>query len=203
MKWLEEGHDIHIIWFTDGRAGYRKAREENTLDECEETKITEDELARIRLAEADAAGDFLGVKEENRHFLKYYDQELRNNIDDAIERIKVIVRDADLFVIPSSNNVHPDHQATHDIAVKVAQDLNLNSLKFYVYNLYNPLTAQGENLVKIRVGNLRFRVYQALKLHKSQFYTKDMKWQTEAMKERRRERFGVFHLTDKGKFYNF
>ncbi|NVM38693.1 MAG: hypothetical protein HWN81_24105, partial [Candidatus Lokiarchaeota archaeon] len=59
------------------------------------------------------------------------------------------------------------------------------------------------NLVKIKIGDKRFKVYQALKLHKSQFYTKDMKWQTEAMKERRRERFGVFHLKDKGKFYNF
>lgn len=203
MKWLEEGHDIHIIWFTDGRAGYRKAREENALDDCEETKITEDELARIRLAEADAAGDFLGVKKENRHFLKFYDSELQNHINEAVEKIKDFVRNADLFVIPSSNNDHSDHQATHDIAVKVAQELNLNSLKFYVYNLHAPLKAQGENLVKIKIGDKRFRVYQALKLHKSQFYTKDMKWQTEAMMERRRERFGVFHIKDKGKFYNF
>ena len=110
---------------------------------------------------------------------------------------------ADLFVIPSNNNRHLDHQATHDIAVKVAQELNLNNLKFYVYNLYNPLKAQGENLVKIKIGGKRFKVHQALKLHKSQFYTKDMKWQTEAMKERRRERFGVYSLKDKGKFYNF
>jgi len=57
MKWLEEGNDIHIIWFTDGRAGYRKSREENTLDDCEATKISEDQLAKIRLAEADAAGE--------------------------------------------------------------------------------------------------------------------------------------------------
>ncbi len=21
LKWLEDGHNIHIIWFTDGRAG--------------------------------------------------------------------------------------------------------------------------------------------------------------------------------------
>lgn len=203
MNWLEEGHDIHIIWFTDGRAGYRKAREENALDDCEETKITEDELARIRLAEADAAGDFLGVKKENRHFLKFYDSELQNHIHNAVVKIKDIVRDADLFVIPSNNNRHLDHQATHDIAVKVAQELNLNNLKFYVYNLYNPLKAQGENLVKIKIGDKRFKVHQALKLHKSQFYTKDMKWQTEAMKERRRERFGVYSLKDKGKFYNF
>ncbi|MFX1574783.1 MAG: PIG-L deacetylase family protein [Promethearchaeota archaeon] len=203
MTWLEEGHDLHIIWFTDGRAGYRKAREENALDECKATMISEDELARIRLAEADAAGEFLGVKKENRHFLKFYDSELQNHIDESVENIKDNVRDADRFVIPSGNNKHLDHQATHDIAIRVAEELNLNNLEFYVYALYNPIKAQNEHLVKIKLGNLRFKVYKALKLHKSQFYTKDMKWQTEAMKEVRRQRFGVFHLEDKGKFYNF
>ena len=203
MKWLEEGHDIHIFWFTDGRAGYRKAKEENQLEDCEETRISEEELARIRLCEAEAAGEFLGVKKDNRHFLKYNDQELQNYVEDAIEKIKDIVRDADRFVIPSANNKHPDHQATHDIAVTIAKKLNLIDVEFYVFTLYNPLQVQGENLVKIKVGNLRFKVYQALKLHKSQFYTKDMGWQTEAMKYRRTERFGFFSLKDKGKFYNF
>lgn len=203
MKWLNEDHEVHIIWFTDGRAGYRKSREENTLDDCEATKISEDQLAKIRLAEADAAGEFLGVKKENRHFLNFYDQELQDHIDNAVEKIKDIVRNADLFVIPSNNNDHPDHQATHDIAVKVAQELNMSNLKFYIYYLHAPLKARGENLIKNRIRNLRFKVYQALKLHKSQFYTKDMKWQTEAMKERRTERFGFYYLKDKGKFYNF
>ena len=182
MKWIQEGHEVHIIWFTDGRAGYRKSREENALVECEETRITEEELGKIRLAEADAAGDLLGVKKENRHFLKFYDQELKDHIDDAVEKIKDLVNNADVFVIPSNNNQHPDHQATYDIAIKVAEQLNLNKLKFYIFYLHVPLRAQGENLIKNKVGNLRFKVYEALKLHKSQFYTKDMGWQTEAMK---------------------
>jgi LmbE family N-acetylglucosaminyl deacetylase len=203
MKWLEDGHEVHIIWFTDGRAGYRKAREENKLEDCEETRISEDKLAKIRLKEAAAAGAFLGVNQENSHFLKYHDQELKNTIDNAVERIKDIVVDANRFVIPSDHNGHPDHQATHDIAVKVAQELNLTNVEFYVYNLYNPLKAQGDNLVKIRIGNLRYKVYEALKLHKSQFYTFDMGWQTEAMKARRRERFGFYYLKDKGTYYNF
>lgn len=145
----------------------------------------------------------MGIKRENRYFLKYYDQELKDHINEAVDKIKNIARDTDIFVIPSSNNNHPDHQATHDIAVKVAQKLNLTNLKFYVYALYNPLKAQGEYLIKVKIGDLRFEVYQALKLYKSQFYTKDMKWQVEAIKERRRERFGVYSLKDKGKFYNF
>ncbi|MCK4778913.1 MAG: PIG-L family deacetylase [Candidatus Lokiarchaeota archaeon] len=109
IKWLNEGHDVHIILFTDGRAGYRKAKEQNELEECEETRITEDELAEIRLLEAEAACELLGVKKENVHFLKYYDQELHHNIDDAVKKIEDLVRDADRFVIPSANNKHPDH----------------------------------------------------------------------------------------------
>jgi len=202
MKWLEEGHDVHIIWFTDGRAGYRKSREENTLEDCEETRITEGELARIRLAEADAAGEFLGVKKENRHFLKFYDSELNKNIGKAIEQIRDIVRDAGRFVIPSNNNKHHDHQATHDIAVRIAEELNLKDLEFYVYTLYNPLKAQGDHIIKIKLGDLRFKVYEALKIHKSQFYTKDMGWQTDAMREVRRQRFGVFHLKENFIIFN-
>lgn len=203
LKWLEEGHDVHIIWFTDGRAGYRKARQLGELEDCEETRITEEELANKRLAEADVAGEFLGVKKENRHFLKFYDQELKNHINEAAEKIKDIVKDADRFVIPSANNNHPDHQATHEISIKVAKDLSLNDVEFYVFALYNPLKAEGENLVKIRIANLRFKVYDALKLHKSEFYTKDMHWQSLAMRDRRRERFGFYKLKDEGSFYNF
>ena len=203
QKWLEEGNEVHIIWLTDGRAGYRKARELGELEDCEATRITEDELARRRVAEADAAGEFLGIIKENRHLLKFYDQELKNHINDAVEQIKDIVKDANRFVIPSANNNHPDHQATHDIAIKVARELNLHDLEFYVYAVYNPLKAEGENLVKIRVGNFRFKVYEALKLHKSEFYTKDMNWQSLAMRDRRRERFGFYMLKDKGNFYNF
>ena len=204
LKWLEEGNDdVHIIWFTDGRAGYRVAKERDELEDREETRITEDELAQIRLAEADAAGEFLGVNKKNRHFLKFYDQDLKNHINDAVERIREIIKDADRFVIPSANNNHPDHQATHDIAIKVAQNLGLKNLEFYVYALYNPLKAEGENLVKLKIGNLRFKVYEALKLHKSEFFTKDMGWQALAIRDRRRERFGFYYLKDKGKFYNF
>jgi LmbE family N-acetylglucosaminyl deacetylase len=203
MTWINEGHELHIIWMTDGRAGFRKSKELGDLEDCEDTRISEDELARRRLAEADEAGEYLGVKNSNRHFLKFFDQELNEYINEAAVRIKEIVRNSDRFVIPSANNNHPDHQATHDIAVKVAAGLNMSNLEFYVYALYNPLKAQGEKLVKIKIGNLRFKVYEALKLHKTEFFTKDMNWQTLAMRDRRRERFGVFNLEDKGKFYNF
>ena len=203
LRWLEDGHTIHIIWFTDGRAGYRKAREKNELEDCKETRIDENQLAEIRLEEADASAEFLRIKKENRHFLKFYDQELKNYIHEAVEQIKNIVKDADRFVIPSANNDHPDHQATHDIAIKVAEELNLKQLEFYIFAVHCPLKAEGEHLIKVKVGELRFKAYEALKFHKSQFYTKDLGPQSSWVKGKRRDRYGYYKLKDVGKFYNF
>jgi LmbE family N-acetylglucosaminyl deacetylase len=202
LKWIEEGHDVHIIWKTDGRAGYRVARERGDLEDCEATRIGEDKLAEIRLAEADAAGESLGVKKENRHFLKFHDQELKNHIEEAAEKIKDIVKDADRFVIPSANNNHPDHQATHDITIKVAKELNLNNIDFYVYALYNTLKA-GKNLLVNKIRDLRLKVYEAVKLHKSLFHIKSNELEVRALKSRRKDRFGVYRLHEKGKYYNF
>ena len=203
LKWLEEGHEVGIIWLTDGRAGFRKSRELGELEDCEDTRISEEELGRRRIAEAKLVGDYLGVKKENQHFLKFHDQELKNHIDEGIELVKKIVIDTDRFVIPSDNNNHPDHQATQEIAIRAAEELKMNDLEFYVYAIYNPLKAQDQHLTKIKVGDLRFKVYKALLLHKHEFYTKDMHWQSKAYREMRRYRFGVFSLKDRGKFYNF
>ena len=202
LKWLEQGHEIHIIWFTDGRAGYRAAKERNDLEKCEATNIDEDQLAIIRLAEANDAAEFLGIRKKNRHFLKFYDLELKNHIKEAVSRIKNIVKDADRFVIPSANNNHPDHQASHDIAIEVAKALNLTSVEFYVYALYNILKA-GNHLLVNKIGDLRLKVYEAVKLHKSLFYIKSNELETKALKSRRKDRFGVYNLYEKGKYFNF
>jgi LmbE family N-acetylglucosaminyl deacetylase len=202
LKWLEEGHDVHIICFTDGRAGYRVAKVRDDLEDCEATRITEDNLAEIRLAEADNAADFLGVRKKNRHFLKFHDQDLKNHIDEAVDIIKEIVKDADRFVIPSANNNHPDHQATHDIAIKVAKELNLDNIDFYVYALYNTLKA-GNHLFLNKIGDLRLKVYDAVKLHKSLFYIKSNELEIRSLKSRRKDKFGVYKLYEKGQFYNF
>lgn len=203
IKWMEETHEIHIIWLTDGRAGYRKARMLGELKDCEQTRITDDQLAEKRLAEANASAELLGIKPENRYFLKYRDQELIEHIDEVVNKLKSIVKNADRFIIPSNNSEHPDHQAAYEIAVRLADELELNDLAFYVYAVHTPLKAEGNHLVKVKVGNLRFKAYKALKKHESQFFTEALHWQSLWVKEKRRDRFGSFKLSDKGKFFNF
>ncbi len=203
LKWLEEGHEVNIIWLTDGRAGYRKARADGSLIDNEETRITEEQLAEKRLAEAADSAKVLGVKPENCFFLKYHDADLQNHVYDAVDKVIRIIRNPDRFVIPSTNNEHADHQATHDIAVKVAEKLNLKELEFYVYAYHTSLKADPEHLISVRFGNLRFKALEALKKHRSQFFTPDLEWQSKWVEGKRRDYYGSYKLADKGKFYNF
>ncbi len=199
MKWLEEGHDVHVIWFTDGRACFRKIREVGNFDFSKFMAKSEDQIAKIRFNEANNAADHLGIKNDNRHFLNYYDQDLMNNVDAAVEKIKDLVKNSDRFIIPSDNNNHADHQATHDIAINVARKYN-NTVEFYIYALYNILKAKGEHLIKISIGELGFKLHDALKCHESQLISHIG---ARRIKRRKFEKFGVFRLEDKNKFYNF
>ncbi|MBA7660754.1 hypothetical protein ES703_68760 [subsurface metagenome] len=88
-------------------------------------------------------------------------------------------------------------------AIKVAQELNLQNLVFYVFALYNPLKAEGEHLVKIKMGDLRQKLYDGLQIYKSQFWSKEMSRNSLWVKGKRRERFGYYKFEDIGKFYNF
>jgi LmbE family N-acetylglucosaminyl deacetylase len=203
LKWLKEGHDIHVIWLTDGRAAYREPRKRNDIIEDTDRKVSEVELARLRTEEANLVAEFLGIKKENRHFLCFKDQELKDHIDNAIEKIQEIVKNSDIFVIPSAHDTHPDHEAAYQIAVKAADIFNLHNINFYVYALYSILKSEKNQLFINKLGDLRFKVYNAVKLYKSLNCIKSNELETLTLKNKRKERFGIYKLQDKGKYYNF
>jgi LmbE family N-acetylglucosaminyl deacetylase len=204
LKWIDESHEVHLIYISDNSAIINWAKKRGTFIETEENKnLTEEDLSVIGLQEAKEAAKFLGIPKERVHLFEFPDSRVKAYINKGVEIAKTIVKNADRFVIPSANNEHPDHQATYDIAVKVAQELNLKNLEFYVYALYNPLRAEGEHLIKIKIGDLRFKLYDALKIYKSQFWDKEMYRNSLWVKGKRRERFGYYKLSHVGKFYNF
>jgi len=41
-----------------------------------------------------------------------------------------IIKDGDRIVLPSNNNKHLDHQATYEIAMGAAKELNLTNVEF-------------------------------------------------------------------------
>ena len=203
LKWLEKGHDIHLIYVSDGRAAYTYERKMGRLMETEETQISEDDLAGIRMREIDEVINFLGIPEENVHKLKLRDQDVKNQIPLGVEKSKDIIQGAERVLLPSRNSVHEDHEATYEIATKAAREVNLNGAEFYVYALYVDNKAPKDKRVKIDVKNFRKKAHQALLLYKSQRFIQTVSQSYDWVKERKREKFGVFRLEDLRKFYNF
>ncbi|MFX1393202.1 MAG: PIG-L deacetylase family protein [Promethearchaeota archaeon] len=204
LKWKDEGHDIHIIYITDGRAAYTYERKMGRLDESKElSKISEYELAEIRMKEINDVIEILNIPKEHIHKFKFPDQNAKNFIREGMELSKNIIKDADRIVLPSNNNSHEDHQATYEIAVGAAKELNLKEAEFYGYALYVAHKEPREKKVKINIKNYRDKVFEAFSKYKSQLVLSLVKMYYETIKRKRIEFFGKYSLSDIGKYYNF
>ncbi|GAG74199.1 unnamed protein product [marine sediment metagenome] len=206
LKWMAEGHDVHIVYVTDNRAliTWGKNNNQIILEEAKEyLDLSEEQISVICLKEAKCVARAFGFPESNVHLFRFHDQDAINQIQNGIKLSKDIIKDADRIVIPSDNNNHPDHQATHTMAKSAAIELNLGYLEFYIYAIYNVIKAPMEMQKKERIADYRLGVYEIMKLYKTQLLLKDTRlgWQT--LTRKRSERFGVFSLKDAGKFYNF
>jgi len=206
LKWMDEGHDLHIIYVTDNRAliAWGKKHDQIIEEEAQEyINMSEEEIANICLKEAKIVANAFGFPDSNVHLFKFHDQEAINQIKKGIELSKDIIKDADRIVLPSDNNNHPDHQATHSIAKRAAIELNLENVEYYVYAIYNVMKAPMDKQIKVRISDYRFRIYEIMKHYKTQLLFKDTRlgWQT--LTRKRVERFGVFSLKDVGNYYNF
>ena len=205
LKWIEEGHDVHIIYVTDNRALITWGKKHDQLIE-EEAKeyinLSEEEIGKIGLEEARCVAKAFGFPDRNVHLFEFHDQNAMSQIGSGVKLSKDIIKDVDRIVIPSDNNNHPDHQATHTIAKNAAIELNLANTEFYVYAIYNLMKVPMEKQKKVRISEYRLKVYEIMKLYKTQLLLKDTRlgWQT--LTRKRSERFGVFSLKDAGKYYN-
>ena len=206
LKWMKEGHEVHIVYVTDNRALITWGRKNNQIiiEEAQEyISLSEDQVGEIGLKEAKSVAKTFGFPNDNVHLFEFHDQDALNQISRGITLAKTIIYDADRIVIPSDNNNHPDHQATHTIAKEAAIELNLVDIEFYVYAIYNVMKAPMEKQVKIRIVEYRDQIYDIMALYKTQLALKDTRMGWLTLKRKRSERFGVFYLSDAGKFYNF
>jgi len=205
FDWIEEGHDISIITVTDGRACYREMKDSLTN---EAKTMTEDEVAQMRLNEAKEAVEFLGIPREKHFLLEFHDAEGQKYVNDAIERVKPLIKDADIIVLPSDNNAHIDHQATHDIAVKAAQKLNLKDAKFWVYFIPSYGKFKDDSKGKQREieisEDLQEKLLDWLKIYQSQKKLKfTWKMYNRFLRVVNTRKLGEFEYQDIGKYYNF
>jgi LmbE family N-acetylglucosaminyl deacetylase len=206
LKWMKEGHELHIIYVTDNRVLISWGRKHSQLLEKyakDYINLTEDQIAKICLAEAKKVSKAFGFRSENVHLFEFHDQDAKNQIELGIQLVKNIITDAHRIVLPSDNNNHPDHQATHTIAKQAALELNLKETEFYVYAIYNVLKVPMEKQIKIKIAAYREKVYEIMRFYKTQLALKDTRLGWETLKRKRSERFAVFSLEDAGKFYNF
>ncbi|GAI75283.1 unnamed protein product, partial [marine sediment metagenome] len=174
------------------------------IEEAQEyINLSEEEIGKIGLEEARCVAKAFGFPDSNVHLFEFHDQDAMNQIDNGVKLSKDIIKDTNRIVIPSDNNKHPDHQATHTLAKNAALELNLVNTEFYVYAIYNLMKAPMEKQKKVRISEYRIKVYEIMKLYTTQLLFKDTRlgWQT--LTRKRSERFGVFSLKDAGKYYNF
>ncbi len=206
LKWMEEGNDVHIVYVTDNRAliTWGKKNNQIIIEEAQEyINLSEEEIGKIGLEEAKCVAKAFGFPDSKVHLFKFHDQDAMNQIDNGVKLSRDIIKDANRIVIPSDNNNHPDHQATHIIAKNAAIELNLVNAEFYVYAIYNLMKAPMEKQKKVRISEYRLKVYEIMSLYSTQLLFKDTRlgWQT--LTRKRSERFGVFSLKDAGNYYNF
>ena len=206
LKWMNEGHNVHIVYVTDNRALITWGKKSNQIivEEAQEyINLSDDQVGEIGLKEAKSVAKAFGFPNDAVHLFEFHDQDALNQISRGITLAKAIIYDADRIVIPSDNNNHPDHQATHTIAKEAAIELNLVNTEFYVYAIYNIMKAPMEKQIKIRVAEYRDQIYNIMALYKTQLTLKDTRMGWVTLKRKRSERFGVFNLSDAGKSYNF
>ncbi|MHA1670097.1 MAG: PIG-L deacetylase family protein [Promethearchaeota archaeon] len=206
LRWMDEGHEVHVIYVTDNRVLISWGRAHDQLIE-EKAKpysnLNEDEIAEIGLKEAKDVAKSFGFAKRNIHLFKFHDQGASNRIDDGVNLATNIIKDANRIVLPSDNNNHVDHQATHIMAKSAAISLGLDNIEFYVYASYNILKVSRDKQIKVDVIKYRDKLYEIMGLYRTQLCLKDSSMGREMLKRRRKERFGVFHLEDANNFYNF
>ena len=170
LKWIDEGHEIHIVYISDGRTAYKFEKERGNLRESDKTQISEEQLAEKRENEIQAVRRFINLPEKNIHIFRFPSHQLRKYLKEAIKKTKEIIADANRIVIPSNNNIHIDHQNTFKISTSAVKELNLKDIEFYVYSIYVANRAPKEKRMRISILDYREKVYQALNLYKSQFF---------------------------------
>lgn len=171
MDWLEQGAELHIAWVTDGRNAYNFTRPRGELQEVPgKTDISEDELAKIRKAEATKVLTTLGVPEKNLHFFELPDQGGSANVKPGVEKLKPLLAGVNILVMPGNKEMHVDHQAAYDIGVQAVKELDLRSIEIYLYKMYGQFINATDKKVKWKMGPYKERITKAMDGYQSQKY---------------------------------
>lgn len=118
------GASVHLVFLTNGSGSHRRF-------------IPDREMEKIRLAEAKAASQILGVEENQVHFLGYPDGRLKRFEIEATETISALlaeIRPEEVFV-PYAYEPPTDHAATYQIVVAALQKTDI-PVMLYEYPIW-------------------------------------------------------------------
>jgi len=206
LEWINKGsHDIHVVTVTDGRACYRSGDDKFSEDVA---TMTEDDVAEMRISEAKKSIEYLGLPLENHHLFYFHDTDGQNYVEKGIKKVKSLIKNADRIVLPSTHNLHADHQATHDIAIGAAKELNLINIEYFVYFIASYGKFQDDSKDKqfqYTIDEDKAKILKDwLEIYQSQAKIKwTWKMYTTYLKKIRMWTYARYTFNDIGKYYNF
>ncbi len=163
QKLASRGWDLTYVYVTDGRHG--------------SDTIAPDRLTEIRRGEAAAERSLLGVRRFFELGLEDGSVERLGNVQRkwANEQLESVLADtrADLVLLPSRADMHPDHRGTHDLAVAVVDAVRPRPLvaKYCVWLLpdfYRKQPDPAEQVIMVGIDREMPGKMAAIRAHQSQ-----------------------------------
>ena len=206
LEWIKEGvHDIHIVSVTDGRACFRSGEDNFSEDVA---TLTEDDVAEMRIKEAKQSIEFLKIPFENHHLFYFHDADGHKYVKEGIKKAIPLIQETERIVLPSTHNAHADHQATHDIVIGAAKELNLKNIEYFVYFIASygkfkedSIEKQFEYKINEETANI---LKEWLEIYQSQAKLKwTWKMYSRYIRKIRTWTYASYNFEDIGKYYNF
>jgi LmbE family N-acetylglucosaminyl deacetylase len=160
---LTHGWELTYVYVTDGRHGSDSVPPEELV----EIRREEARKERVLLGIHDSFE--LGVEDGSAGRLRAPERKaLKRRVASILAGTK-----ADLIVMPSRSDMHPDHRATHDLVSEVVQDLGLTPLlvKYFVWLLpdfYRKLPDVAQRVFMVGIDREMSGKLAAIRLHRSQ-----------------------------------
>lgn len=163
QKMLKQAWELTYVYITDGCHGSEV--------------IPPEELVGIRREEARKERNFLGIR--NSVELGVEDGSLARLQGQKLESLErkvastLIGTRADLIVVPTRSDMHPDHRATHELVARVIDDMAQPPLlvKYFVWlfpDFYRKLPDVAERVLMVGIDQEMAGKAAAIRSHQSQ-----------------------------------
>lgn len=159
----KNGWELTYVYVTDGRHGSEVIPPENLIE--------------IRRAESERERDLLGIE---RFFELGIEDGTAGKLSAARQRwvdeqVEFIMTDSkpDVMLMPSRGDMHPDHRATHDLALAAAEKLERRPLvvKYFVWlfpEFYQKLPDEADQVLMVGVDQEMPGKMTGIRVHRSQ-----------------------------------